>query len=262
MSRIFPSALFRRYTDLYYDRWAEHFSQLFSGCKLLELHVAPVKAYNTNCDMLFFLFPVESQHGTNHFINKDWIGIKSPVDAVLAGRLYVSPRYLQRPSRRRQDQLGSQHQSQQWNQQLNQQLNQDWSQPGDKPWKQDWTQQWDQQWNQDRNQQWDQQWNQQQQGSRRRQSRSPFWDIMANRDISIRQEYMQRFSQDHWRNQDRRRNGYQQQHDNDYDYRNNPSDDTTLNRIHWSRPLQSVYFFKGGTEIKLPTFIVMCLYMV
>lgn len=252
----------------------------------LELYVAAVKAYNTNCNVLLLLSPVESQHGTNHFINKDWIGIKSPVDAVLAGRLYVSPRYLQRPSRRRQDQLGrqqwNQQLNQQWNQQLNQQWNQqwnqDWSQQGDKPWKQDWTQQWDQQWNQDRiqqwnqdrnqqwdqmwnqdrNQQWDQMWKQEQQSLRHRQKRSPFWDIMANGDISINQEY-QRFSQDPWRGQDRRRNGYQQQHDNDYEHRYNPSDDSASNPIRWSRPLQSVYFFKGGTEITLPTFIVMCL---
>ncbi|XP_017346022.1 vitronectin a [Ictalurus punctatus] len=195
MSKIFPSTLFRRYTDLYYDRWAEHFSQLFSGF-------------------------IESQHG-NHFISKDWIGIKSPVDAVLAGRLYVSPRYLQRPSKRRQDQLGGQHQNQQWNQQLNQQWNQDWSQ------------------------QWDQQWNQQQLGSRRRQNRSPFWDTMGERGVGIRQEFRQIFDQDNWRDQDRRRNGYQQQYDNDYDYKYNPSEDATFNRIRWSRPLQSVYFFKG-----------------
>ncbi|XP_026790542.3 vitronectin a [Pangasianodon hypophthalmus] len=207
MSRIFPSALFRRYTDLYYDRWAEHFSQLFSG--------------------------FESQHDTNHFINKDWIGIKSPVDAVLAGRLYVSPRHLQRPSRRRQDQLGGQHRSQQWNQQLIQQWNQHWNQQGDKQWNQDW------------NQQWDQQWNQQQWSSHRRQNRSPFWDTMAERGVSIRQEFSQRFGQDNWRDQDRRRNGYQQQYDKDYDYRYNPSEDAIFNRIRWSRPLQSVYFFKG-----------------
>lgn len=235
ISRIFPSALFRRYTDLYYDRWAEHFSQLFNGCKLVKLHVKADKAYNTKCNMLCFLLPVESQHGINHFISKDWIGIKSPVDAVLAGRLYVSPKYLQWPSRRRQDQLGGQHWSQQWNQQLNQQWNQDW----------------DQQRNQQQNQQ---QW-----GSQRRQNRSPIWDIMAERGASIRQEFSQRFGQDNWRDQDRRRNGYQQQYDKDYDYRYNPSEYATFNRIRWSRPLQSVYFFKGGTEFMLPTFIVMCL---
>ncbi|KAF5900601.1 vitronectin-like isoform X1, partial [Clarias magur] len=195
MSRIFPSALFRRYTDLYYDRWAEHFSQLFSG--------------------------FESQHGINHFISEDWIGIKSPVDAVLAGRLYVSPRHIHRPSRRRQDQLGGQHRSQQWNQQMNQQWSQAWSQ------------------------QWDQQWDQQQWGSRSRQNRSPFWDTMTQRGVSIRQEFNQRLSQENWRYQDRRRNGYQQQYDNDYDYRYNPSEDATFNQIRWSRPLQSVYFFKG-----------------
>lgn len=175
------------------------------------------------------VFLVESQHGINHFISEDWIGIKSPVDAVLAGRLYVSPRHVHRPSRRRQDQLGGQHRSQQWNQQMNQQ----WSQP--------WGQQWDQQWDQ-------QQW-----GSRSRQNRSPFWDTMTQRAVSIRQEFNQRLSQENWRYQDRRRNGYQQQYDNDYDYRYNPFEDATHNQIRWSRPLQSVYFFKGGTGFKLPT---------
>ncbi|KAI5099100.1 vitronectin precursor [Silurus meridionalis] len=210
MSSTFPSALFRRYADLYYDRWAEHFSQLFSG--------------------------FESQYGANHIISKDWIGIKPPVDAVLAGRLYVSPRNLQRPSRRRQDQLGGQYQTQHWNQQMNQQWSQDFNQQGEKQWNQDWNQQWDQQWNQ--------QWNQQQWGTRHRQSRSPFWDTMIERAGSIRQDFSQRFKQD-WRNQDRLRNGHQQQYGNNYDYKYAPSEDNIFNRIRWSRPLQSVYFFKG-----------------
>ncbi|KTG12930.1 hypothetical protein cypCar_00005658 [Cyprinus carpio] len=31
MSLRSPSALFRRYTNIYYDRWVEHFNQLFGG---------------------------------------------------------------------------------------------------------------------------------------------------------------------------------------------------------------------------------------
>ncbi|XP_036419751.1 vitronectin a [Colossoma macropomum] len=186
--RSSPSALFSRYTDLYYDRWAEHFSQLFSG------------------------FP--SHHSSHHFIDKDWIGIKSPVDAVLAGRLYVSPRHLQRPSRRRQD--------------------------DDQQWGQQWSQQWGQQGGQQWDQQWDQQW-----GSRRRQNRSPYWDTVAERGISIGQEFAQRFGQERWRDQDRRRNGYRRQYDYDYDYRYSPSTDVVFDILRRRQPLQSVYFFKG-----------------
>lgn len=147
-----PSALFSRYTDIYYDRWFEHFNQLFGGA--------------------------QSHHGGCHFINKDWIGIKSPVDAVLAGRLYVTPRW---PSRRQQD----------------------------RNYRRDWSQQW----NQQRGQQWDQQW-----GSRRRQNRSPYWETFAERGIDIGQEFAQRFGQDRWRDQDRRRDYYNRQNDYDYRY--------------------------------------------
>uniref|UniRef100_A0A672PNZ4 Vitronectin-like n=1 Tax=Sinocyclocheilus grahami TaxID=75366 RepID=A0A672PNZ4_SINGR len=56
MSFRSPSALFRRYTNIYYDRWVEHFNQLFGGA--------------------------QSHHSGHHFINKDWTGIKSPVDII------------------------------------------------------------------------------------------------------------------------------------------------------------------------------------
>uniref|UniRef100_A0A8C2KJL7 Vitronectin a n=1 Tax=Cyprinus carpio TaxID=7962 RepID=A0A8C2KJL7_CYPCA len=181
-----PSALFRRYTNIYYDRWVEHFNQLFGGA--------------------------HSHHGGHHFINKDWIGIKSPVDAVLAGRLYITPRW---PSRRRQDRN-----------------RQDWDQQ--------WGQRYGQQWNQRYGQEWDQQ-----RGSRRRQNRSPYWETMAERGISIGQEFAQRFGQDRWRDQDRRRDYYHRQNDYDYDYRYRPSEDIAYDILRRSQPLQSVYFFKG-----------------
>ncbi|KAK7156538.1 hypothetical protein R3I94_006560 [Phoxinus phoxinus] len=174
MSLRSPSALFSRYTDIYYDRWVEHFNQLFGGA--------------------------QSHHGGHHFINKDWIGIKSPVDAVLAGRLYVSPRWT---NRRRQDRN---------------------------------RQDWDQQWGQRYGQQW---------GSRRRQNRSPYWETMAERGISIGHEYAQRFGQDRWQDQDRRRDYYHRQNDYDSDYRNKPSEDIVHDVLHRRQPLQSVYFFKG-----------------
>uniref|UniRef100_A0A8C1PJ82 Vitronectin a n=1 Tax=Cyprinus carpio TaxID=7962 RepID=A0A8C1PJ82_CYPCA len=126
MSLRSPSALFRRYTNIYYDRWVEHFNH---------------------------------HHNGHHFINKDWTGIKSPLDAVLAGRLYITPRWRQ--DRYRQD------------------------------WDQQWGQQYTQQWDQRYWQQWDHQW-----GSRRRQNRSPYWETMAERGISIGREFAQRFGQD------------------------------------------------------------------
>ncbi|TRY95365.1 hypothetical protein DNTS_035704 [Danionella cerebrum] len=174
MSQISPSELFRRYTDIYYDPWTEHFNQLFGGA--------------------------HSQHGGHHFINRDWIGIKSPVDAVLAGRLYVTPRL---PSRRRQDRD-----------------RQDWNQ-------QQWGQRYSQQWN-----------------SRRRQNRSPYWMSEAERGISIGQEFAQRFGQDMWRDQDRRRDYHNRQNDYDYDYRHQPSEDMVYDVLRRSHPLQSVFFFK------------------
>ncbi|XP_055052662.2 vitronectin a isoform X1 [Misgurnus anguillicaudatus] len=92
MSLTSPSTLFSRYTDIYYNRWVEHFNQLFGGAQL--------------------------HHGGHHFIDKDWIGIKSPVDAVLAGRLYVTPRW---PGRWRQDRNYRREWDQQWSQQRGQQ---------------------------------------------------------------------------------------------------------------------------------------------
>ncbi|XP_026113929.1 vitronectin a [Carassius auratus] len=194
MSLRSPSALFRRYTNIYYDRWAEHFNQLFGGAF--------------------------SHHGGHHFINKDWVGIKSPVDAVLAGRFYITPRW---PSRRRQDRN-----------------RQDWDQQWGQRYGQQWNQQYGQQWNQRYGQEWDQQ-----RGSRRRQNRSPYWETMAERGISIGQEFAQRFGQDRWRDQDRRRDYYHRQNDYDYDYRYRPSEDIAYDILHRSQPLQSVYFFKG-----------------
>lgn len=138
------------------------------------------------------------------------------MDAVLAGRLYITPRW---PNRRRQDRN---------------------------------RQDWDQQWGQHYGQQWGQQWD-----SRRRQNRSPYWETMAERGIRIGQEYAQRFGQDRWRDQDRhrdqdrRRDYYHRQNDYDYDYRYKPSEDIVYDILSRSQPLQSVYFFKGGTEIEM-----------
>ncbi|XP_062342154.1 vitronectin b [Osmerus eperlanus] len=67
MTRSAPSVLFTRYTDLYCDEtWESLFMQLFQG--------------------------LEGHHKGPHFISKDWVGIKPPVDAAMVGRLYVSPK--------------------------------------------------------------------------------------------------------------------------------------------------------------------------
>ncbi|KAM4742828.1 vitronectin a [Anableps anableps] len=65
MSERSPSTLFRRYTDLYYSNYERFFSELFSD--------------------------LPQHHDKHHFINKDWKGLKSPVDAAMAGRIYVAP---------------------------------------------------------------------------------------------------------------------------------------------------------------------------
>ncbi|XP_029570989.1 vitronectin [Salmo trutta] len=71
MSAGSPSALFTAYTDIYHNNWEELFNMLFRG--------------------------IPNHHGGHRFINKDWIGIKAPVDAVMTGRLYITPRPLAPP---------------------------------------------------------------------------------------------------------------------------------------------------------------------
>uniref|UniRef100_A0A3Q2VPE1 Vitronectin a n=1 Tax=Haplochromis burtoni TaxID=8153 RepID=A0A3Q2VPE1_HAPBU len=61
MSESSPSTPFRRYTDVYYNNYERFFGELFSD------------------------------RDKHHFINKDWKGLRSPVDAAMAGRIYISP---------------------------------------------------------------------------------------------------------------------------------------------------------------------------
>uniref|UniRef100_A0A667XCD7 Vitronectin a n=1 Tax=Myripristis murdjan TaxID=586833 RepID=A0A667XCD7_9TELE len=119
ISETSPSMLFRRYTDMYYNNYEPFFSELFA---------------------------VPQHHSGHHFINRDWKGIKSPVDAVMAGRIYVGP----------------------------------WSPPprrNDYRFDQQWGQQQGQQWNQQYGQQWDQQYGQQ--WGRRRQNDRAYWDFIS-----------------------------------------------------------------------------------
>ncbi|XP_069004089.1 vitronectin a isoform X3 [Embiotoca jacksoni] len=210
MSETSPSTLFRRYADEYYTNYESFFSELFSD--------------------------LPQHHSNHHFIDKDWKGLKAPVDSAMAGRIYVTPW--------RSTQQWDQQQGQQWNQQ-----NQQWNQQN---------QQWNQQ-NQ-QNQQNGRQW------GRRRRRRSPFWGSMAERGIGMGQDFAargmemglrlaerrmgieerlgrnwNRRSDQDW-DQDRRRDGYRQNNRGNYDSRDDRSYQRFLQR---NMPIQSVYFFKG-----------------
>ncbi|XP_036378832.1 vitronectin b [Megalops cyprinoides] len=71
ISKTSPSLLFTQYTDVYCDKWTDLFS---------------------------LLFEVQGHHHGPRFISKDWVGIKSPVDAAMAGRLYIAPRATPAPT--------------------------------------------------------------------------------------------------------------------------------------------------------------------
>ncbi|XP_028274936.1 vitronectin a [Parambassis ranga] len=205
MSERSPPTMFRQYTDVYYNNYEHFFSELFSD--------------------------LPQHHGNHHFIDKDWKGLKSPVDAAMAGRIYVTAR--RPPPPRRND-----------------------YQPD-----QQWGQQQGQQWNQQQYQQYGGQWGQ------RRRSRSPFWGSMAERGMNMGQEFAERgmemgmrlaerrmemeerlgrdwdrrWDQD-W-DQDRRRDRYQQNNRGNYDSRD---DRVNLeDPLQGTIPIQSVYFFRG-----------------
>nr|XP_061797431.1 vitronectin-like [Nerophis lumbriciformis] len=198
MSERSPSMLFSRYTDMYASNYDRYLSDLFSD--------------------------LPQHHSHHRFIDRDWKGLKSPVDAVMAGRLYVPPRRLQPDIQ--WDRYQQYQQYQQYGQQYNQQYGQQWG--------------------------------------RRRWNRSPFWESMAERGMGMGQQFAERgmemglrlaerrmemeerlgrdwsrrWDQD-W-DQDRRRDGYRNNNRGNYDsrYRND--------RPYWRRlPVQSVYFFRG-----------------
>ncbi|CAJ1065564.1 vitronectin a [Xyrichtys novacula] len=95
MSLRSPATRFRHYTDVYYNNYERFFSQLFGE--------------------------LPQHHDKHHFIDKDWKGLKSPLDAAMAGRIYVSP---WRPSRGRNDYQQQYQQYQQYGQQWDQQYGQ------------------------------------------------------------------------------------------------------------------------------------------
>uniref|UniRef100_A0A3B3WJS8 SMB domain-containing protein n=1 Tax=Poecilia mexicana TaxID=48701 RepID=A0A3B3WJS8_9TELE len=141
MSERSPSTLFRRYTDLYYSNYERFF--------------------------------MPQHHDKHHFINKDWKGLKSPVDAAMTGRIYIAPL---RSSMRPDQQWGQQYQQNGWQRGRRRQnrspswgsmaergmsmgqgferLGRDWDL--DRRWNQDW----------DQNRRWDRDWDRYNQNNR------------------------------------------------------------------------------------------------
>uniref|UniRef100_A0A8C7YE95 Vitronectin a n=1 Tax=Oryzias sinensis TaxID=183150 RepID=A0A8C7YE95_9TELE len=118
MSEHSPSTLFRRYTDMYNNNFERYFSELFSD--------------------------LPQHHDKHHFINKDWKGLKSPVDAAMAGRIYVTPRGLiPRRNNYQPDQQWGRHR------QLGLRLAERRREMEER-FGQDWDRRWDQDWDQDR----------------------------------------------------------------------------------------------------------------
>lgn len=160
-------------------------------------------------------------HDHHHFIDKDWKGIKPPVDAAMAGRIYISPWRL---TPRRSDY----HPDQQWGQQQGQ-----------------WNQQYGQQWGR-RRQSRSPSWGfTAEQGMNMGQDLAERGMEMGLRLAERRMEMEERLGGDwdrRW-DQDRRRDRYRQNNRGNYDSRDD--------RLYWdlpqrSLPIQSVYFFNGG----------------
>ncbi|KAI3354327.1 hypothetical protein L3Q82_018848, partial [Scortum barcoo] len=201
MSERSPSTLFRHYTDVYYNNYEHFFSELFSD--------------------------LPKHHDKHHFIERDWRGVKAPVDAVMTGRMYVPPG---RSSRRRND-------YQQWGQQQGQQ----------------WDQQYGQQWGrrrQSRSPFWG---SMAEQGMNMGQEFAQRGMEMGLRLAERRMEMEERLGRDWDRrdrrdrrdqdwDQDRRRDRYHQNNRGNYDSRDGRSYWDTVQR---DLPSLSVYFFKG-----------------
>ncbi|XP_029302329.1 vitronectin a [Cottoperca gobio] len=235
MSESSPSTMFRRYTDVYYNNYERVLSELFTG--------------------------LPQHHDKHHFIDKDWTGLKAPVNAVMAGRMYVPP--LRSTGRRNNYQS-----VQRWNQQ-HQQYGQQHQQYGQQ--QQQYGQQ-QQQYGQQQQQYGQQQQQYGQQWGRRRQSRSPFWESMAERGMNMGQDFAdrgmdmglrlaesrmemeERLRRDWDRmwdqdlDQNRRRDGTRQNNRGNYDSRN---DRSYWESIQGSLPIQSVYFFRGETYYRV-----------
>lgn len=233
MSAISPSTMFRRYTDVYYNNYEPIFRQLFSNCELCYNGCHASSGCRSRCCHVFILIcfepsSVPQHHSNHHFIDKDWKGLKSPVDAVMTGRMYVPPWTAGRSNFQRNQQWGQQ-QGQQWNQQYGQQ----WGRR-----------------RQSRSPFWG---SMAEHGMNMGQEFAERGMEMGLRLAERRMEMEERLGRDWSRqwdqdwNQDRRRDGYRQNNRGNYDYRNNRRDGRSYLDVNQrGLPVQSVYFFKGG----------------
>ncbi|XP_008304614.1 vitronectin a isoform X2 [Stegastes partitus] len=189
MSERSPSTTFRHYTDVYYNNYERYFSDLFSE--------------------------QPQHHDSHHFIDKDWKGIKPPLDAAMAGRIYVT----NWRSRRR---------DQQWGRQQDQQYQQNGRQWGQR--------------RRNRAAFWD---SMAERGMSMGQNFAERGMELGMRMAEKRMELEERLGRDWDRrwdqdwDQDRRRDRYRQNNRGNYD-----------SREYWDYyqrdlPIQSVYFFKG-----------------
>lgn len=193
MSETSPSTIFRRYTDVYYSNYESFFSQLFSD------------------------FPQHHDH--HHFIDKDWKGLKSPVDAAMAGRIYVTPLRF----------------------------------TPDQSWYQQYGQQWNQQYGYGRRRQnrspfWE---TMAERGMNMGQDFAQRGMEMGMRLAERRMEMEERLGRD-WtrawdqdRDQDRRRDRYNSNNRGNYDSRDNRGNSGPWDFVQRTQPIQTVYFFKA-----------------
>ncbi|XP_073337458.1 vitronectin a [Pagrus major] len=196
MSESSPSTLFRRYTDVYYNNYERSLSELFSN--------------------------LPQHHDKHHFIEKDWKGLKAPVDAVMTGRMYVPPL---RSTRRRNDYRYDQQYGQQYGQQWGQQYGQQWGRR-----------------RQSRSPNWG---SMAERGMNMGQEFAERGMEMGLRLAEKRMEMEERLGRDWDRrwdqdwDQDRRRDGYRQNNRGNYDSR------SFWEPFRRDQPIQTVYFFKG-----------------
>lgn len=201
MSARAPSTLFRRYTDVYYSNYEHFFSELFSE--------------------------LPQHHDHHHFIDKDWKGLKSPVDAAMAGRIYITPLRFTTGTDYLPDQQWGRQQDQQWNQQYGQQ----WGRR-----------------RQSRSPVWG---TMAERGMNMGQDLAQRGMEMGLRLAERRMELEERLGRDWSRHgdqdwdQDRRRDSYRQNNRGNYDSRDNRRNDRSWDFIQRTQPIQTVYFFKG-----------------
>ncbi|XP_020773702.1 vitronectin a [Boleophthalmus pectinirostris] len=191
MSERSPATMFRRYTDVYYGNYEQFFSELFSD--------------------------LPQHHDHHHFIDKDWKGLKSPVDAAMAGRIYVSPlRFFP----------GRNDDRQQWNQ---------------------YSQQWGRR-RQNRSPYWD---TMAERGMNMGQDFAQRGMELGMRLAERRMEMEERLGRDWTRgwdqdwDQDRRWDRYNSNNRGNYDSRNSRGNSRLWDPLQRTQPIQTVYFFKG-----------------